>query len=75
MKIWNAHHNDEEPISIQNHITTRIPFDIVQHSQTFKQNYNIEILHNNGVYIGNNHFVKKSHISFLCKVLDQLIIK
>ena len=40
-----------------------------------KQNYNIEILHNNGVYIGNNHFVKKSHISFLCKVLDQIIIK
>lgn len=41
---------------------------------TQKQKANIEILHNNGVYIGNNHFVNKRHMNFLFKVLDKIII-
>lgn len=34
--------------------------------------YNVEIIHKNGLYIGNNHFVGDKELNMLSNVLDQL---
>lgn len=37
---------------------------------TNKEKLNVEIIHNNGVYIGNNHFVTKNQMNFLQDIID-----
>lgn len=39
---------------------------------TNKEHLNVEILHNNGIYIGNNHFVNDSQMDVLSDILDNL---
>jgi CDP-6-deoxy-D-xylo-4-hexulose-3-dehydrase len=37
-----------------------------------KTNLNVEVLHNNGVYIGNSHFVNDSQMEVLSNILDSI---
>lgn len=37
-----------------------------------KEFYNVDILHHNGVYIGNNQFITDSNMKFLSKILKEL---
>lgn len=39
---------------------------------TSKNELNVEILHNNGVYVGNNHFVTNSQMEVLENILDNV---
>jgi len=37
-----------------------------------KKHLNVDILHKNGIYLGNNQFVNKTHLNKLEEILDQL---
>jgi CDP-6-deoxy-D-xylo-4-hexulose-3-dehydrase len=37
-----------------------------------KNDYNVDILHDNGLFIGNNQFITKKHIDFLDQLLETL---
>ena len=39
---------------------------------TNKSTLNVEILHSNGVYVGNNHFVNESQMNILSDILDSI---
>ena len=39
---------------------------------TTRKSYNVDLLNDNGVYIGNSHFVKNSDMKWLAKVLGEL---
>jgi CDP-6-deoxy-D-xylo-4-hexulose-3-dehydrase len=39
---------------------------------SFKNNLDVDIIHNNGVYLGNNHFIGKKEFKILNKMLSKL---
>jgi CDP-6-deoxy-D-xylo-4-hexulose-3-dehydrase len=40
-----------------------------------KKVLNVDIIHDNGIYLGNNQFVNKQHFDLLSKILQELIWK
>ena len=42
----------------------------MENPSTKKENPNVEILHNNGLYVGNSQFVTKKKIDRLISIMD-----
>lgn len=38
----------------------------------FKESYNADIIHNNGLYIGNNQFINSNHFKLLSKIFSEV---
>lgn len=69
-ELFDEHKIEHRPIISGNLL--RQPFLSNYEICTNKENLNVDIIHNNGIYLGNNQFISKKEIDLLSKIINSL---